>query len=144
VGAEERPTTQMQEFAERTHQVGPDGVPTRARDFQPAVMDLAAMPIRVEQWQVADARLYRVVGVRWGGSTRTRALTIRFRHNERFVRVEQSPEPASTTTWSLWAHTWRPESAGRYQIALGVGDPTIRTRRLDLYFYVREAEIDGI
>ncbi len=27
VGAEERPTTQMQEFAERTHQVGPDGAP---------------------------------------------------------------------------------------------------------------------
>jgi DMSO/TMAO reductase YedYZ molybdopterin-dependent catalytic subunit len=144
VGPDERPTAQMQEFGERTHQVGPGGAPTRARDYQPAVMDLAAMPVRVEQWQVGDARLYRVVGVRWGGETRTRALTIRFRHDERYVRVEQALEPPSTTMWALWAHTWRPASPGRYQITLGVADPTIRTRRLDLFFYVREIEVDEI
>ncbi len=144
VGADERPTSQMLEFAERTHQVGPGGAPTRARDFQPATMDLAALPIRVEHWQVGPSRLYRVVGVRWGGDTRGARLTIRFRHDERFVRVEQSPEPASQTLWSLWAHTWRPEAPGRYQIALGVADPTIRTRRLDVYFYVREARIEEI
>ena len=144
LGSDERPTSQMLEFAERTHQVGPGGAPTRARDYQPAVIDLAAMPVRVEQWQVGDARLYRVVGVRWGGETRTRALTIRFRHDERYVRVEQALEPSSTTTWELWAHTWHPESPGRYQITLGVADPTIRTRRLDLFYYVREVEVDDV
>jgi hypothetical protein len=50
--------------------------------------------------------------------------------------------PASTLTWSLWTHTWRPESPGRYQIALKVTDSTIRTRRLDLFYYVREVVID--
>ena len=142
VGADERPTSQMLEFAERTHQVGPGGAPTRARDFRPATMDMAAMPIRVEHWQVGGSRFYRVVGVRWGGDTRGARLTIRFRHDERFVRVEQSPEPASQTVWSLWAHTWRPETPGRYQIALGVADPTIRTRRLDVYF-LREGSGDS-
>ncbi len=141
VSPDERPTPHMREFAERTHQLGPDTAPTRARDYQPAVIDLAAMPVRVEQWQVGDERPYRVVGVRWGGETRTRALTIRFRHDERYVRVEDAPEPASTTTWSLWAHTRRPASPGRYQITLGVADATIRARRLDLFYYVREVEV---
>ena len=96
VGADERPTSQMQEFAERTHQVGPGGAPTRARDFQPATMDLAAMPIRVEHWQVGDARSLPCRRRAMGRDTRGARLTIRFRHDERFVRVEQSPEPAST------------------------------------------------
>ena len=96
VGAEERPTSQMLEFAERTHQVGPGGAPTRARDFQPAVMDLAALPIRVEQWQVGELAVFTVWSACDGAaSTRGTRLTIRFRHDERFVRVEQSPEPAS-------------------------------------------------
>jgi DMSO/TMAO reductase YedYZ molybdopterin-dependent catalytic subunit len=38
-------TGQMREFAERTHQAG---TPELARDFQPATIDLAAMPVRVE------------------------------------------------------------------------------------------------
>ena len=42
-------TSQMIEFASRTHQVGP---PSLARDYAPAVIELAAAPIRVEQWEV--------------------------------------------------------------------------------------------
>jgi hypothetical protein len=37
-----------------------------------------------------------------------------------------------------------PESPGRYQIALAVSDRDIRTRRLDLFFYTREVEIDVV
>jgi hypothetical protein len=59
-----------------------------------------------------------------------------------WVRVEHCPLPESTLTWSLWTHTWKPASPGRYQIVLKVDDPTIRTRRLDIFFYVREVEID--
>jgi DMSO/TMAO reductase YedYZ molybdopterin-dependent catalytic subunit len=132
-------TPHMREFAERTHQ---DSTPGRAREFQPAVIDLAAMPVRVEQWRTDAGLLYRIVGVRWGGSAPTRALTIRFRHDERFVRVEDSPAPPSATTWGLWSHTWQPKAPGRYQIALSVADPTVRARRLDVYFYTREVEIN--
>jgi hypothetical protein len=129
----------MREFASRTHQ---DGVPVVARDFQPAVMDLAAFPIRVEQWVDGDRVWYRVVGIRWGGTIPTRDLTIRFRVSQPFVRVDDCPAPVSTTTWSLWSHTWRPERPGRYQIVLGVADRAIRTRRLDSFFYTREVDID--
>jgi hypothetical protein len=44
----------------------------------------------------------------------------------------------------VWTHTWRPEARGRYQIVLRVNDPSIRTRRLDIFFYVREIEIDEV
>ena len=52
------------------------------------------------------------------------------------------PLPESTLTWNVWSHTWRPAAPGRYQIVLRITDPTIRTRRLDLFFYVREIVID--
>jgi len=131
--------SQMKEFAARTHQ---NGVPDRAREFQPAAIDTAAMPIRVEQWTDGGRVFYKVVGIVWGGSKPTNALSIRFRSGGPWTRVEDCPLPASTLTWSLWTHTWRPTEPGRYQIVLRVDEPSIRTRRLDLFFYVREVEID--
>jgi DMSO/TMAO reductase YedYZ molybdopterin-dependent catalytic subunit len=132
-------TAQMREFATRTHQ---DPRATRARDFTPAVIDTAAMPIRVEKWLIDGRVVYRVIGIIWGGAKPTNALSIRFRSGQPWVPVEDCPMPASTLTWSLWSHTWRPDAPGRYQIVLRVTDPTIRTRRLDLFFYVREIVID--
>jgi DMSO/TMAO reductase YedYZ molybdopterin-dependent catalytic subunit len=140
-------TTQMQEFAARTHQNITQlrtQDPPRARDFIPAVIDTAAMPIRVEKWLVGGRLEYRIIGIIWGGSTPTNALSIRFKTSEPWVRVDDCPMPASTLTWSLWSHTWRPAAPGRYQIVLRVDDPAIRTRRLDLFFYVREIIIDEI
>jgi DMSO/TMAO reductase YedYZ molybdopterin-dependent catalytic subunit len=141
IADDEPPTTQMREFAARTHQ---EGTPTLARDFQPTAIELAAMPIRVEKWSVEGRTIYRVIGVQWGGSTPTRSLTIRFKHTEAFVPVEDCPAPASTTTWSLWSHTWRPAQPGRYQIALGVGDRNVPAQRLDMFYYTREVEIDQV
>lgn len=141
-------TEQMREFAGRTHQ---DGVPERARDFEAPAIDLAAMPIRVEQWRRADGGglVYRVIGVRWGGGAAARAaragLTIRFKYTDAFVPVDRcEPSPATGTSWTLWSHLWRPEAPGRYQIVLGTNDPTIRTRRLDLRFYTRDVQIDDV
>ena len=134
-------TTQMREFAARTHQ---DLKAVLARDFVPAVIDTAAMPVRVEKW-VIDGRLaYRVAGIVWGGTKPTNALSIRFRSNQPWFKVEACPMPSTTSMWSLWSHVWRPDAPGRYQIVLRVDDPTIRTRRLDIFFYVREIEIDEI
>src|SRR5438477_8480789 len=58
-------TSQMLEYAGRTHQIGS---PPVAKDFLPARIDHAAMPIRVEKWIVDDRVRYRVVGLLWGGS----------------------------------------------------------------------------
>ena len=134
-------TSQMREFAGRTHQ--PAGA-TLARDFIPATIDTAAMPVRVDKW-IVDGRLeYRITGIVWGGTKPTNALSIRFRSGGAWARVEHCPLPDSTLTWSLWTHTWRPTEPGRYQIVLRVDDPNIRTRRLDVFFYVREVQIDAV
>jgi hypothetical protein len=146
-------TSQMREFAARTHQPFDSreiesslraGQPLLARDFDPATIDTAAMPVRVEKWTDAGRAFYRVVGIIWGGSKPTNALSIRFKSGEPWIRVDDCPLPASTLTWSMWSHTWRPTAAGRYQIVLRVDDPAIRTRRLNLFFYVREVAIDEI
>jgi hypothetical protein len=138
-------TSQMREFAGRTHQPFEQAAPDlRAREYVPAVIDTAAMPVRVEKW-IADGRIfYRIIGIVWGGSKPTNALSIRFRPGQPWVRVDNCPLPASTLTWSLWSHTWRPSAPGRHQIVLRVDDPSIRTRRLDVFFYVRDVEIDEI
>lgn len=130
-------TSQMREFAARTHQDRPSGA---ARDYQAPVVELAAFPIRVEQWVNDGRTIYRVVGVRWGGAPDA-ALAIRFKHSEPFVPVESSPAPTSPTTWGIWTHTWQPEAPGRYQIALKPRDASVPARRLELFFYTREVEI---
>jgi DMSO/TMAO reductase YedYZ molybdopterin-dependent catalytic subunit len=134
-------TTQMREFAARTHQ---DPRAALARDFIPAVIDTAAMPVRVEKWAIDGHLSYRVTGIIWGGAKPTTALSIRFRYNQPWIPVDDCPMPATTSTWSLWSHVWRPDAPGLYQIVLRVDDPTIRTRRLDIFFYVRDVQIDDV
>jgi DMSO/TMAO reductase YedYZ molybdopterin-dependent catalytic subunit len=131
-------TTQMIEFARRTHQ---DGLPKLAGDYEAPAIELAAMPIRVEQWSTANGTVYRVIGIVWGGEKPTNALTIRFKHNEPFVPVSDCPMPSSTTTWSLWSHEWRPREPGRYRIVLRPADASVKARRLDMFFYARDVDI---
>ena len=142
---DEPATSQMMEFSARTHQTG---VPRLARDYEPPVIDLAAAPIRVERWMVTrggrERVVYRVVGIRWGGSAREAPLTIRLRSREPFVPVTNCPSTDNPTTWSLWSHEWTPDAAGRYQIALSTLDRTTRVRRLELYYYTREVDIDRV
>jgi hypothetical protein len=102
----------------------------------------------VEQWIVTrDGReriVYRVVGIRWGGNIVNAPLTIRFKHTERFVPLEDNPPATSPSSFTLWSHTWTPDMPGRYQIALSVSDPTVRSRRLDIFYYTRDVEIDRV
>jgi hypothetical protein len=130
----------MREFAQRTHQ---DGTPMLARDFKPASMDLAAMPVRVEQRRRQGGAYYRVVGITWGAHQRALtpgALQIRLGAAD-FVPVTVAPVAASDSTWSLWSHEWTPPRPGRYPIALRVTDRAIPTRRLDSGYYVRSVDI---
>jgi sulfane dehydrogenase subunit SoxC len=135
------PTSQMVEYAGRTHQ-NPGA--ELARDFAPAVIDTAAVPVRIERWIRDGATFYRVVGIIWGGSKPTNALEIRFKSSGPWAPVEHCPMPSTTLSWSLWTHTWRPTEPGRYEIVLRVADASIRTRRLDLFYYVRDVLIEQI
>ena len=50
----------------------------------------------------------------------------------------------SQAPWALWEHPWRPAATGVYGITLRTTDPSIRTRRLDAGYYLREVAIDEI
>jgi DMSO/TMAO reductase YedYZ molybdopterin-dependent catalytic subunit len=141
VGPDEPLTSQMIEFSLRTHQ---RALPTRALEYEPPVIDLAAMPVRVEKRRL-DGRLeYRVVGIVWGGDRPVDRLMIRFRAGDEPKPFPVCPPRQTHRTWSIWEYRWRPTSPGVYNIALTAADPTIRTRRLDVSFYVRRVVIDEI
>ena len=130
-------TSQMREYAGRTHQ---RGMPSLARDFQPATIDPAATPIRVEKWLFEGKLKYRVVGIAWGGTAPVKNLMIRFNPEEDYVPVESFAQ-TKNDPWTFWTHAWSPKEPGTYSIRLAITDPGIRTRRLDSGYYVRTVEI---
>ena len=130
-------TLQMQEYASRTLQ---NGVPQLALDFQPAMIDQAAMPIRVEKWGSGDRIFYRVIGILWGGSTPVKRLEIQFNPDLEYVTVD-SVHQRFNDPWSFWMHTWKPKKAGTYDIRLRVKEPQVSARRLDAGFYLRTVQI---
>lgn len=134
-------TAQMREFASRTMQ---NGTPDLARDFIPAEIDVAAMPIRVEKWLLDGAVVYRVVGIVWGGSVAASALEIRFGDDGAWQAVADYTPPSDLKTWSLWTTRWQPAAPGDYSIVLRVAAPELRTRRLDEAYYLREVTIDDV
>jgi DMSO/TMAO reductase YedYZ molybdopterin-dependent catalytic subunit len=134
-------TAHMLEFSARTHQ---RREATLARDFIPATIDHAAMPVRIEKWLLDGRIVYRVIGILWGGEKPLNSLAIRFQSDQPFAPVDDCPRPATTATWSLWSHRWTPSRPGRYGITVRITDPSIRTRRLDASFYRRFVEISDI
>jgi hypothetical protein len=109
-----------------------------ARDFKPATVDPAALPLRVEKLEADGAARYRIRGILWGPRIAPGALRIRVEPGPGFVPVE-NVEDGDGRTWAFWSHGFRPSAPGRYRIELAVvGVPT---RRLDMGFYAREIEI---
>ena len=141
VGADAESTTQMLEFAFRTHQAD---IPALARDYEAPAIDTAAMPVRVEQWRVGGALEYRIVGIVWGGPRPVDRLVLRVGSRDRGTPVTVCPTPATHHTWALWTHRWRPTEPGYYDLTLRADDLAIRTRRLDLSFYIRRVKIDEV
>ena len=134
------PTDHMIEYAGRTHQ---RGLPRRARDYAPATIDQAAMPVRVEHWESASkGPFYRVIGIAWGGERPNTTLEFRAGESGAFEPVQI--EPISTTTWTLWSHLWNPRTPGRYTFRLRYADPSVQTRRLDGGFYRRTVEVRDV
>lgn len=128
-------TSQMLEFAERTHQVGK---PSLARDYLPAKVQQAAMPVRVEQWEVAGEIVYRIVGVLWGGEAPTDKLVLSFNGGPD-VPVTVCPAATTNRTWTLWSTAWRPEP-GLYTITCHIDDDVPQVR-LDDGYYARAVMI---
>jgi DMSO/TMAO reductase YedYZ molybdopterin-dependent catalytic subunit len=133
-------TSQMLEYATRTHQ---QGLPKLARDFALATVDPAAVPIRVEKWLVNNQTKYRVVGILWGGSQPVRNLEIKFNPDEPWTPV-QTIHRATVDSWSFWTQPWTPRKPGPYIIQLRVPEPSVRTIRLDTNYYARSVQISEI
>jgi DMSO/TMAO reductase YedYZ molybdopterin-dependent catalytic subunit len=137
VGEDVAVTSQMQEFAARTMQ---QGIPELARDYRPAVIEQAAMPVRVEKWLVEGKINYRVHGIAWGGSRPVSGLEIRFNEAEDLVPVADFKQ-TSNDPWSFWTHCWTPKGPGIYSIQLRVKDNSVPARRLSAGYYSRSVKI---
>lgn len=145
VGEDEPATAQMREFAARTHQ---DGEPALARDYKPAAMDQAAMPVRVEKWKVDGKLIYRIVGVSWGGAKPSSKLAMRavakLPSEEPFTAVSECAERAPGQPWSMWSALWRPAQAGEHAIQLVVNETDAVQKRLKTGFYTRTVQIADV
>ncbi|MGB7728731.1 MAG: molybdopterin-dependent oxidoreductase [Candidatus Acidiferrum sp.] len=133
-------TSQMQEYASRTMQTG---VPVLAQDYRPALIDLAAMPIRVEKWFVRGKIKFRVEGIQWGGSSPIEGLEIRFNPDENFVPVEEF-QSSATDQWRFWSQVWTPQASGKYFIRLRPKSPNPTAQRLNSGYYERIIEITNL
>lgn len=135
-------TTQMMEFAYRTHQ---PSVPALAIDYLPATMDQAAMPVRMEKWLVDGAITYKVVGVMWGGYETTDKLQIQIGGpSSAWEPVDVCPTQTTNDHWTVWSHQFTPTTGTTYRIKLRVDDPAVVTRRLDSGFYDRSVVITDV
>lgn len=141
VGAEQPATTQMVEFARRTHQTEPHKF---ARDYTAADIQTAAMPVRVEKRRGPGGIEYRIVGIVWGGRKPVDRLAIRFRSDDTFTPFPVCPAPKTHTMWSLWEYRWKPAAPGTYDIALTVADAAAPQRRLTSGYYMRQVVIDEV
>ena len=133
-------TSQMQEYAGRTMQAG---VPSLARDYRPAVVDVAAMPTRVEEWLVGGKIRYRVVGLQWGGSAPSPAIEIGFDPGNKPLPVKNMPSSPGSN-WCFWSYDWSPPRAGKFTIRLRLNVADVDARRLNSGYYDRSVEIAEI
>jgi DMSO/TMAO reductase YedYZ molybdopterin-dependent catalytic subunit len=138
VGPDEPATSQMIEFANRTHQTAQHAL---ARDYSPADIHTAATPVRVEKRRTPAGLEYRIVGIVWGGKKPVDRLAIRFNKDDDWKPFEICPAPKTHTMWSLWEYRWKPSAPGLYNIALKVPDASVPQRRLDSGYYVRQVSV---
>ena len=133
-------TWQMKEFSDRTgqqthrvpgfyHALGPD----MARDYTPATIDQAAIPVRVEQWKLGGKTVYRIVGITWGGPHRSEKLKIRYvigRRSSNWEPVGFCKAATSISQYGIWTQAFTPPRKGYYKIEVRLEDTKIRSRRL--------------
>src|SRR5439155_21225997 len=139
VDSSEPATSQMKEFAARTHQTA---VHELASEYAPPAIETAATVIRVEKRLGATGLEYSVVGIVWGGERAAGRLAIRFGDAGTWTPFDVCPAPDTPAIWSLWTYRWKPSAPGLYSIALRVPDRSVPQRRLDSGYYVRQVKID--
>ncbi len=113
VDASEPATSQMREFAARTHQTAVHDLAerrTRHRSFRRRPRRFASRSV-----VGASGLEYRVVGIVWGGARAVDRLAIRFSDDEPWMPFDVCPAPRSPAIWSLWTYRWKPVAPGVVQ-----------------------------
>ena len=142
VGPDEPATTQMVEFATRTHQTEPHKL---AAAYTPADIQTAATPVRVEK-RKGSARASSTASSASCGAARRRSIGCRFASGttSAFTPFAVCPTPKTHTMWSLWEYRWKPAAPGTYDIALEVADQSVPQRRLKSGYYIRQVKIEEV
>jgi DMSO/TMAO reductase YedYZ molybdopterin-dependent catalytic subunit len=133
-------TSQMQEYAGRTMQMG---VPELARDYRPASVDIAAMPTRIEKWLVGGKIRYYVTGIQWGSLAPSQGMEVRFDPGDKSVPVEIIT-PSHGENWCFWSYQWNPPGIGKSTIRLRLNAGKIAARKLNSGYYDRSVDIAEI
>ena len=141
VGPDEPATSQMVEFAARTHQSAAAQVRARLRAGRHPHRRHAG---RVEKRKGPNGLEYRIVGIVWGGTKAVDRLAIRFANDQPFTPFEICPAPKTHTMWSLWEDRWKPAAPGTYTISLEVPDQSVPQRRLKSGYYMRQVKVEEI
>lgn len=138
-------TSQMQEYAGRTMQTG---VPSLARDYRPAIVDIAAMPTRVEKWLVGGKIRYYVTGIQWGGLAPAQGMEVRFDPGEQDPGEKSVPVEIMPTShgknWCFWSYQWNPPGSGKFTIRLRLNAENIAATKLNSGYYDRSVDIAEI
>lgn len=134
VDDEAEATSQMLEFAGRTHQ---DGVPALARDYRPAAMQVSALATRVEVWELDGEQIVRVIGLLWGGARDPDVLRLWMDDEDLGpVTLCAAREPYD---WGLWEAFLPPRAGGTVTLRLTAeGVPALR---LDTRYYDRRVDL---
>jgi hypothetical protein len=107
------------------------------------MVDIAAMPTRIEKWLVGGKIRYHVTGIQWGGLAPSQGMEVRFDPTEKFVPVEIIP-PSHGTNWCFWSYQWNPARIGRFTIRLRLNAGNIAARRLNSGYYDRSVDLAEI
>lgn len=134
VGDDEPATSQMREFASRTHQ---DGAPELARDYAPAETACSAVAVRVEAWEIDGERVLRVVGVVWGGRRQPDALRLLLDGED--LGPVRLCDREHAQTWGLWEAFLPPGASGIVTLRLEADG--VPARRLDSGHYARVVDL---
>ncbi len=141
VGLDEPASSQMREFAGRTHQTRRHDL---AREYAPAEIQTAATPVRVEKRRGPAGLEYRIVGIVWGGTKPVDRLEIRLGSADAWRPFSTCPPPRTPVGWTMWEYRWKPATRGLYSISLRVPDTSVPQRRLDNGYYMRQVKIDEV
>ena len=117
VGPDEPATSQMVEFAARTHQSAPHKYRARLRAGRHPYRRHAGARRETQgpQRPRISHRRHRV-----GRHQAVDRLAIRFANDQPFTPFAICPAPKTHTMWSLWEYRWKPAAPGTYDISLEV------------------------